>query len=70
MSSANRDKVYSVFSIFMPFMSLFDLKSRLRISARKRKMYGESGSPCLHPLCTIKDSERNPHCTTEAEMSL
>lgn len=33
-------------------------------------MYGESGSPCLHPLCTIKDSERNPHCTTEAEISL
>ena len=28
-------------------------------------MYGDRGSPCLHPLSNLKDSDRYPFCKTQ-----
>ena len=47
VSSANCDKVYTVSAILIPFISLFDLNRRERISAQSKKIYGDKGSPCL-----------------------
>ena len=60
VSSANCERRYSVPSIFIPLISLLALNRRESISAHKRNMYGERGSPCLHPLLTVKGSERKP----------
>ena len=43
-------------------MSLFSLIASESISAASTKRYGETGSPCLHPLPKVIESEKLPFC--------
>ena len=43
-------------------MSLFNLIDSESISAASTKRYGETGSPCLHPLPKFIESEKLPFC--------
>ena len=60
VSSANCERRYFVPAISIPLILVLALNSRESISAHNRKIYGDRGSPCLHPLLTLNGSERKP----------
>ena len=70
VSSANCDKICSTSPILTPLISLFCLSIKDSTSAHSKNIYGEGGSPYLHPLPILKKSERNPHWVTADEILL
>ena len=46
------------------------LMSIERTSAPIRNKYGDNGSPCLHPLLTEISSDKKPHCSIYAFISV
>ena len=64
VSSAYWDIRNSSPSIFKPCILSEFLINIARISAHIMKIYGERGSPCLHPRSNFKLSDKNPFWST------
>ena len=60
VSSAYWQSLCSFFPSFIPLTFLSSLKANAKYSEHSMKMYGEIGSPCLHPLSKRKGSDRCP----------
>ena len=62
VSSAYWEILCSCLYKVRPSMFLLDLIASAKISAAMTNKYGDTGSPCLHPLPKIIWSEKFPFC--------
>ena len=64
VSSAYWEILCSCLYRVSPSMFLLDLMASAKISAAMTNRYGDTGSPCLHPLPKVICSEKFPFCRT------
>ena len=70
VSSANCVNFMFSSPIMTPVIFGSILMSIERTSAPIRNKYGDNGSPCLHPLLTEISSDKKPHCSIYAFISV
>ena len=65
VSSAYCDITYVLLFISIPLIFVLFFILIASISAHKRNIYGEIGSPCLQPRSSLKKFDNIPACDTQ-----